>query len=486
MPGSIRAYACNERRPPSVRAEEMARPRPHAGGAARRARRALARHARSAPHRFRAEPQAAGRPRPRARDRPARPRSSRPRPARRAARAVHRRLHGRPDGAGGRGTRARRRIRRALALDRAHAYRRRPALVSVHPAGDDDQRHRRARPSQHHPEPFGRRMGRVCSRRARRGALGQAARLRPRGGSARHEPDAALAAPRPAQRRAVHRGGRQPSVLVVHRGRGSDQLPRLRYPAADARVGQHALGEPRLPVLRLVAGAVPGRCASADGARRQPARRLAPRRHGPEAPGLSGSTPAMAKSHFFAYLSRMKFIRRWGLMHSTYPENIQEHSLRVAQIAHALAIIRNRLFGGDVSPERAATLALYHDTSEVLTGDLPAPVKEFNPEIHRAYHAIEAASKEKLFGLIPDPLKPGYEAFFRPDPRDETHRLLVRAADKICAYLKCLEETGAGNPEFAQAEKALRASVEGLDLPEVRYFMETFVPSFRLTLDELH
>ncbi len=194
---------------------------------------------------------------------------------------------------------------------------------------------------------------------------------------------------------------------------------------------------------------------------------------------------AMSTSHFFAYLSRMKFIRRWGLMHSTYPENIQEHSLRVAQIAHALAIIRNRLFGGDVSPERAATLAIYHDTSEVLTGDLPAPVKEFNPEIHRAYHAIEAASKDKLFGLIPDPLKPGYEPFFRPDPRDEAHRTLVRAADKLCAYLKCLEETGAGNPEFAQAEKALRASVEGLDLPEVGYFMETFVPSFRLTLDEL-
>src|SRR2546425_13129133 len=99
-------------------------------------------------------------------------------------------------------------------------------------------------------------------------------------------------------------------------------------------------------------------------------------------------------SHFFAYLSRMKFIRRWGLMHRTYPENIQEHSLRVAQIAHALAIIKNRLFAGDVSPERAAALALYHDTSEVLTGDLPSPVKEFNPEIHRAYHAIEAASKE--------------------------------------------------------------------------------------------
>ena len=141
------------------------------------------------------------------------------------------------------------------------------------------------------------------------------------------------------------------------------------------------------------------------------ARRLAARHPGSEAPGLSMST-----SHFFAYLSRMKFIRRWGLMHSTYPENIQEHSLRVAQIAHALAIIRNRLFGGDVSPERAATLALYHDTSEVLTGDLPSPVKEFNPEINRAYHAIEAASKEKLFALIPDRAEAGLRAVLPARP----------------------------------------------------------------------
>ena len=191
-------------------------------------------------------------------------------------------------------------------------------------------------------------------------------------------------------------------------------------------------------------------------------------------------------SHFFAYLSRMKFIRRWGLMHSTYPENIQEHSLRVAHIAHALALIKNRLFGGDVDPERTLALALYHDTSEVLTGDLPSPVKEFNPDIKRAYHAIEAASREKLLGMIPDALRPDYEPYFRPRDTDRAHRELVGAADKLCAYLKCLEETGAGNPEFAQAEKALRASVDSLDLPEVRYFLDTFVPSFRLTLDELN
>jgi len=190
-------------------------------------------------------------------------------------------------------------------------------------------------------------------------------------------------------------------------------------------------------------------------------------------------------SHFFAYLARMKFIRRWGLMHSAYPENIQEHTVRVAHIAHALAIIRNRKFGGHVDPDRTATLALYHDASEVLTGDLPTPVKNFNPEIKTAYKSIEHAAKDRLLGMIPPELRPDYEAFFNPRESDEVHRALVTAADKLCAYIKCLEEINAGNPEFTQAEKALKAQVESLDLPEVRYFVETFVGSFRLTLDEL-
>jgi 5'-deoxynucleotidase len=190
-------------------------------------------------------------------------------------------------------------------------------------------------------------------------------------------------------------------------------------------------------------------------------------------------------SHFFAYLSRMKFIRRWGLMYSTHPENIQEHSLRVALIAHALAMIRNRLFRGNINPERTAVLALYHDASEVLTGDLPAPVKYFNPEIATAYHAIEAAAKQKLLSMLPEVLRGDYQALFSAEDRDHEHRELVHAADKLCAYIKCLEERAAGNPEFAHAEKALRASVEGLHLPEVGYFLEMFVPSFRLTLDEL-
>jgi 5'-deoxynucleotidase len=184
----------------------------------------------------------------------------------------------------------------------------------------------------------------------------------------------------------------------------------------------------------------------------------------------------------------MKFIRRWGLMHTTYPENIQEHSLRVALIAHALAIIRNRLFGGHVDPDRTAALALYHDAAEVLTGDLPAPVKHGNAEIKTAYGALERAAARRLHDMVPDALKKDFEPLLLGEgdvAADPEHRALVKAADKLCAYLKCLEEIAAGNQEFAWAERALREAVEAIDLPEVRYFLETFAPSFRLTLDEL-
>jgi len=191
-------------------------------------------------------------------------------------------------------------------------------------------------------------------------------------------------------------------------------------------------------------------------------------------------------SHVFAYLSRMKFIKRWGLMHNTYPENIQEHSLRVAMIAHALAIIRNRLYGGTVNPERVATLALYHDAGEVLIGDLPAPVKHFNPDIKRAYGDIETSARRRLLSMVPDSLRADYQSLLLPDDIELAHRALVQAADKLCAYAKCLEEIAAGNPEFAKAEKALRETVEAIGLPEVRYFMDVFMPSFRLTLDELN
>ncbi len=190
-------------------------------------------------------------------------------------------------------------------------------------------------------------------------------------------------------------------------------------------------------------------------------------------------------SHFFAYLARMKFIRRWGLMHNTYPENIQEHSLRVAMIAYALGVIRNRLFQGRADPERAAALALFHDASEVLTGDLPTPVKYFNPDIRTAYQTIETVARRKLLDLLPAELRDDYRTLLLEDGADREHHELVKAADRLAAYMKCLEELAAGNHEFSKAEKTLRASVEALELPEVRYFLETFVPSMKLTLDEL-
>ena len=181
----------------------------------------------------------------------------------------------------------------------------------------------------------------------------------------------------------------------------------------------------------------------------------------------------------------MKFIRRWGLMHNTYPENVQEHTLRVAQIAHALAIIRNRRFKGAVNPERVVALALYHDASEVLTGDLPTPIKYFNPEISKAYRNIEASAVKRLLEMIPEDLSEDYRNVLTPGGDEKEHREIVRAADKLCAYIKCLEETAAGNREFSKAGDALRKTVEGMKLPEVDYFLATFVPSFNLTLDEL-
>jgi 5'-deoxynucleotidase len=190
-------------------------------------------------------------------------------------------------------------------------------------------------------------------------------------------------------------------------------------------------------------------------------------------------------SHLFAYLSRMKFIKRWGLMRNTYAESIQEHSQRVAIIAHALATIRNRVHGGRVDAARTALLALYHDAGEVLTGDLPTPVKYFNPDMRAAYGRIEQAAADRLLAMVPPALQPDYGPLFHEAAADREHWELVRAADKLCAYLKCMEEVAAGNREFARAEQALRATVEAISLPEVRYFLTEFAPSLRLSLDEL-
>jgi len=190
-------------------------------------------------------------------------------------------------------------------------------------------------------------------------------------------------------------------------------------------------------------------------------------------------------SHLFAYLSRMKFIKRWALMRNTYPESIQEHSQRVAVIAHALATIRNRLHDGHVDAARTALLALYHDAGEVLTGDLPTPIKYFNPDMRTAYGHIEQAAADRLLAMVPAALQADYRPLFQEAAADREHWELVHAADKLCAYLKCMEEVAAGNREFSRAEQSLRTTVEASALPEVRYFLTEFAPSLKLSLDEL-
>ena len=187
--------------------------------------------------------------------------------------------------------------------------------------------------------------------------------------------------------------------------------------------------------------------------------------------------------HFFALISRMRYIGRWGLMRNTFEENIQEHSHMVAVLAHALAVIRRDVFGGDIDPGQAAVLALYHDAPEILTGDLPTPVKYYNPEIRDAYKAVEAVAEQKLLSMLPPDLRPAYdEAITIPDPHV---RDLVKAADKLSAYLKCLEELKAGNTEFRKAKEQTYAALLQNPLPALRCFMEEFLPGFELTLDEL-
>jgi 5'-deoxynucleotidase len=194
----------------------------------------------------------------------------------------------------------------------------------------------------------------------------------------------------------------------------------------------------------------------------------------------------MAVSHFFAYLSKMRFVTRWGLMRNTHVENLQEHSLQVAVLAHALALIRNTLFGGSVDPERAAVLALFHDAGEVITGDLVAPIKHFNPKLKRAYGEIEDVARQRLHRMLPGKLRAAYTSLLFPDKADRTEWVLVKAADKLAAYLKCLDELRVGNDDFSKAASVLERDVRAIELPEVAYFLQTFVPSFSMTLDELN
>ena len=187
--------------------------------------------------------------------------------------------------------------------------------------------------------------------------------------------------------------------------------------------------------------------------------------------------------NFFAYMARMKYITRWSLMRNSVPENIQEHSHMVAVLAHALAVIRRDVFGGKADPEACACAALFHDATEIFTGDLPTPIKYFDPEIRSAYHRVEDAAAEKLLGMLPEDLRGAYEPLLREE--DEEVRAMVKAADKLAAYLKCREELAAGNSEFADAEKETLALLRAMEMPEVDWFLTNFAGAFGRTLDGL-
>ena len=188
--------------------------------------------------------------------------------------------------------------------------------------------------------------------------------------------------------------------------------------------------------------------------------------------------------NFFAYVSRMKYIERWSLMRNSLPENIQEHSHMVAVIAHALGTIRRDIFKKDCNPDECATVALYHDCSEILTGDLPTPIKYHSDEIKKAYKQVEKLACDKLIETLPEELRASYAPVIGGEAEERLYDI-IKAADKLSAYLKCIEERRAGNDEFLSAEKQTRKILEDFNMPEVDYFIERFIPAFELTLDEL-
>ena len=191
------------------------------------------------------------------------------------------------------------------------------------------------------------------------------------------------------------------------------------------------------------------------------------------------------KYNFFAYMARMKYIRRWGLMKSVTEENIAEHSAQVAQLAHALALIRNKKFGGTLDADKICAMALYHETSEVMTGDLPTPIKYYNTNIKTSYKDIEHIANERLIGMLPEEFRADYRELIEIAP-DSDEYLIIKAADKISAYIKCVEEMQSGNREFAMAQKAIKKDIDSYrKLPEVDWFCVTYLDTFSQTLDEM-
>lgn len=188
--------------------------------------------------------------------------------------------------------------------------------------------------------------------------------------------------------------------------------------------------------------------------------------------------------NFYAVLSRMKYITRWALMRNTRSENICEHSQDVAVLAHALALLTNRRFGGAVDVGQCVLIALYHDAPEIFTGDLPTPVKYYNPAIREAYKQVETVAADKLLHMLPEDLRPDYEALLCPGEEWGEEKRLVKAADKLAALIKCVEEEKQGNAEFARARTAAEAAIREMGLPAADCFLEEFLPAFALTLDE--
>lgn len=192
----------------------------------------------------------------------------------------------------------------------------------------------------------------------------------------------------------------------------------------------------------------------------------------------------VGKYNFYAMLSRMKYINRWGLMRNTITENIAEHSLDTAIIAHALAVIGNTYFGKKIDAQRVAVLAIFHDTTEIITGDLPTPVKYFAPEIREAYRQVEATAANQLLISLPDEMKAEYRKILEPEQEEKELWKYVKAADKLSALIKCVEEKRMGNQDFESAERSTMECIQHLHMEEAEYFVENFLPSYNLTLDE--
>ncbi len=194
----------------------------------------------------------------------------------------------------------------------------------------------------------------------------------------------------------------------------------------------------------------------------------------------------MMENNFFAMMSRMKYINRWALMRNSQSENIAEHSLEVSMVAHALAIINNKRLGGNINADRVALIALYHDSTEIITGDMPTPIKYYNNEIQDAFKEIEKVAAHQLLNMLPEDLKVEYDSIFFPRECEEHMRKLVKAADKLSALIKCIQEEKAGNTEFVSAKNSVTQMLKDMELPEVNIFLEEFIPSYYKTLDELN